>query len=147
MVDTQLLCENRDLKQQLAAAQAEVARLTADHCDHCGAELNVLGCGTCGAPVCCPSCRRVATLEQQLAAAQATITGYRNTVDIYTEQFKHLESRTARLRELLAEAMKYIGHGRRCKYTAGFGPPDTDICTCRVHELRQQSQQALAEKP
>ena len=53
---------------------AELERELADRCETCGAKLNVNGCIVCGAPVCCPSCCREATLEEELAEALVPLT-------------------------------------------------------------------------
>jgi hypothetical protein len=52
--------------------QAELVRLLRNRCDECGSKL-IDDCAVCGAPVCCPSCCRVTTMEHTIEAKKATI--------------------------------------------------------------------------
>jgi hypothetical protein len=58
-----------ELKLVLEQQDINLKRLKeelSNRCEHCGAKLNLNGCVVCGAPVCCPSCCRVATLESEV---------------------------------------------------------------------------------
>ena len=54
-------------------AEARVAALERERCEHCGATLNVSGCPRCGAPVCCPQCCQIQSLTERAGKLQAAV--------------------------------------------------------------------------
>lgn len=52
---------------------ALLAEQRRNRCDICDAKLNLNGCDICGAPNCCPSCCRVATLEAKQFAHEKEV--------------------------------------------------------------------------
>jgi uncharacterized protein YhaN len=78
-------------------------------------------------------------VHEQIKAAQASITAQdehiRHMQTISTQQVEEIRSLKAKLKACIP----YLQHKAPCRYTTGFGPPDTDVCTCGVGQAIKEA--------